>query len=457
MESTRGPANARQAVAAAAVFAFTFVCRVRGVSDEFWLLGDQIRDWGIALRPFTQLPLIGPPTHAGGYTIGPAYYWLMWLIRVTLGPWFDYLPHGGGFGQAIVASAADALLLVAVWRRTASLWLALAAVLAIATAAYDMALSAIVWTCTVASAFGKVAIALILLRWHDHGLWRVAIVAAVAWMAVHIYMGAIFVTVGVLLSMLAEAAFARDWRSLARRGAVIASVVGALQIPWLLYQVQTEFGVPAMGAVTGSIWRVLSGEASPQPVKSITGLTAAFNFIQVSPWQVMWMPWVVLVASVVVAARYRRDLSMVILLLAPLATAIVGYALFFGTVDHYTYIPIVPPMVLTVPFALALPWRQARTVVGLTLLVGVSAIIPARLQLAATQHKLPEYRVLVDASRRILATRQPMRAVVANFPLPETAESDFLYRLLGGHIDPNSSWMAIIGRDGQLRYQQVKD
>jgi hypothetical protein len=457
MDSTRGPANARQAVVAAAVFAFTFVCRVRGISDEFWLLGDQIRDWGIALRPFTQLPLVGPPTHVGGYTLGPAYYWLMWLIRVTLGPWFDYLPHGGGFGQAIVESAADALLLVAVWRRTESLWLASAAVLAIATAAFDVALSAIVWTSTVASAFGKVAIALILLRWHDRGLWRVAIVAAVAWMAVHIYMGAVFVAIGVFLSMLAEAALARDWRSLARRVAVIASVVGALQIPWLLYQVKTDFGVPAMGAVTGGIGRVLSGEASPQLAKSITGLTAAFNFIQVAPWQVTWMPWVVAVASAVVAGRYRRDLPMVILLLAPLAAAIVGYALFFGTVDHYTYIPIIPPMVLTVPFALALPWWQARTAVGLTLLVGVSAIIPARLEFAATMHKLPEYRVLVDASRRILATRQPMRAVVADFPLPETVESDFLYRLLGGQIDPNSPWLAIIGRDGQLRYRQLED
>ena len=73
---------------AALVLAFilTLVVRVRGVTEHFYLLGDQIRDWGIALRPFSDLPLVGPPTHVRGYTIGPAFYWILWAIRVTLGP-----------------------------------------------------------------------------------------------------------------------------------------------------------------------------------------------------------------------------------------------------------------------------------------------------------------------------------------------------------------------------------
>src|SRR5262245_22513486 len=90
------------------VFALTLAVRIRGVSTHFWLLGDQIRDWAIALRPFTDLPLVGPPTHVGGYTIGPAFYWILWLIRVTIGPFFNNLPHAGGIGQAALQSAADA-------------------------------------------------------------------------------------------------------------------------------------------------------------------------------------------------------------------------------------------------------------------------------------------------------------------------------------------------------------
>src|SRR5688500_14267083 len=90
-------------------FAFTLIIRVRGISTHFWLLGDQIRDWTIALRPFTDLPLVGPATHVGGYTIGPAFYWILWAIRVVVGPWFQNMPHAGGIGQAILQSSADTL------------------------------------------------------------------------------------------------------------------------------------------------------------------------------------------------------------------------------------------------------------------------------------------------------------------------------------------------------------
>ena len=154
---------------AAALFLFAFVIRVRGLESHFWLLGDQIRDWGIALRPFHELPLVGPATHVGGYTIGPAYYWIMWAVRVLVGPWFDNLPHAGGYGQAAIESAADALLFVALWRRVQSPWVALAAAIVIVTSGFDVALSAIDWTPPIASALGKAAIALILLDWHRGG------------------------------------------------------------------------------------------------------------------------------------------------------------------------------------------------------------------------------------------------------------------------------------------------
>ena len=381
----------------------------------------------------------------------------MWAIRVTLGPWFDNLPHAGGIGQAIVESTADAVLFVAVCRRIGSPWLALAGVLAIATSAYDMALSAIVWTTVVASAFGKMAIALMLLRWHDRSLWRVAIVAAMAWSAVHVYSGAIFVTVGVFVAMVAEAALRRDRRSLVRRAAVIAGVVAALQVPWLLYQLQTRFSAPAMSAVTGSLWRVLSGEEAAQVVKSVAGLAGAFHFIQVAPWEVTWLPWATVAAGVVVAMKYRHDLPLVMLLLVPPSVALVGYALFLGPVEPYYYVPVVPVMVLMVVFAIAPSSRRARTTIGVVLLAGVSAVIPARVQMSGTLQKMPENRALLDASRRIVRLRQPMRAVIADFPLPPTAESDFLYRVLGGELQRGAPWMAVIRRDGHVEYRRLQD
>ena len=85
-------------------------------------------------------------------TLGPIYYWLVWLSRVTQGRFFDNLPHAGAIAQIVLHSASDALLLFALWTKTRSVWLALAATLFITTAPYDLALSATLWTPSLASA-----------------------------------------------------------------------------------------------------------------------------------------------------------------------------------------------------------------------------------------------------------------------------------------------------------------
>src|SRR5262245_62802412 len=165
-------ARRRELAVVAAVFLFTLTIRVWGISTRFQLLGDQMRDWDIALRPLTGLPLVGPATHVHGYTVGPAFYWLLWAIRVIVGPWFQNLPHAGGIGQAILQSGADALLLVAIWRRLGSMWVALAVVLIEAAAPFDLSLAAVVWNPTMGSMLAKVAIALTLLNWHRQSTVR---------------------------------------------------------------------------------------------------------------------------------------------------------------------------------------------------------------------------------------------------------------------------------------------
>ena len=333
-------------LAAGAVFAFTFWIRVRGISTHLWLLGDQIRDWGIALRPFADLPLVGPATHVGGYTIGPAYYWIMWVIRVTIGPWFDNLPHAGGIGQAIIESGADALLLIAVWRRTRSGWVALAAILVISTAAFDVSLSAIVWTTTVASALGKMAVALVLLDWHRRGTARVALIVALAWIAVQVYTGAVFVAVGVFAALLIDPISRRSWPDARRTAVTMAVVAAALQVPYLIHRVQNRFSDRAMGYVTEGVWGILSGSETPEVWKSLTGYATAFNFIETVPWQTTIPLWVLVVCTIAVAVRYRRDPIVPLLVILPQATAIVGYALFLAPLEHYYYIAVMPSAAL---------------------------------------------------------------------------------------------------------------
>lgn len=440
-----------------AVFLFTVLIRVRGVTANFWLLGDQVRDWGIALRPFTDLPLVGPPTHFDGYTIGPAYYWLMWAVRVVVGPWFDNLPHAGGIGQAIFESAADALLLMAVWRRTQSVWVALASVIVIATASYDVALAAIVWTTVIASALGKVAMALTLMEWHRRGLARVAVIAGLAWCAVHVYTGGVFVTVGVFAALLLDPIGRGDWRGARRTAVVIALSVVALQIPYVLHQFQTGFSGRAMGAVSGGIWDILTGRASPAVAKSLQGYAGAFTFIEVSPWQTNAPLWLLAACCCVAAVRHRRDPVLLALLLLPQAAALAGYAMFLGALDHYYYISVMPPGVLSMFFAVSLPSRtRMGLVVGVALLVAAVALVPARLRFAASMHKMPEYSALVDASRTLVARGQPIRAIRTEFELPPSSDAAFIFTILGGRLQPDAAWVATIARNGTVRYDQTE-
>jgi hypothetical protein len=436
-------------------FALTSIARTWNINRHFAMLGDQIRDWSIALGPITSLPLIGPPTHVGGYTVGPAFYWILWLIRVVVGPWFQNLPHGGGIGQALLQSGADALLLTAIWKRTGSAWLALAAVLLLATAPFDLSLAAVIWNPVMGSILAKTATALILLDWHRRSLLRVGVTAAIAWSAVHAYTGTIFVALGIFAALLVDQCIHREWREALRRGLVIAGAVGALQLPYAIHQVARRFSDPAMGAVTGSIAGIMRGSDHLRLAASADYYAHALNFIQVSPWHMSAPAWVVLGSAVLLTIRYRHDPALLAVTLVPQLAAVVGYAVWLGDLEDYYYLSLMPAAVITVLLGATafIPARFAH-VAGIALLAAAVAIVPARMRYAARLSKLPEYGVLVAASRQIVRLKQPMQSIKPEFELPPTTDPEFIFRILGGRIDRHAEWRAVISPDGRVRYSR---
>ena len=98
-------------------FVYVLAIRTYDVATTFLMLGEQTRDWTIALGGITDLPLTGAPSTAGGRGFGPVYYWLLWIGRVTIGPFMDNLPHAGGVTVALLQSIADVWLFVALSRR----------------------------------------------------------------------------------------------------------------------------------------------------------------------------------------------------------------------------------------------------------------------------------------------------------------------------------------------------
>ncbi|HET9270866.1 MAG TPA: hypothetical protein VFO31_21965, partial [Vicinamibacterales bacterium] len=271
--------------------------------------------------------------------------------------------------------------------------------------------------------------------------------------AVQVYTGAVYVTAGVLLALLIEPLKGRDWKAVRRIAVASGAVIIVLQLPYLAHRMFDRASGPAMGAVTGGLARIVAGDASPQVGKSLAGYAAAFNYIEVMPWQTMVPLWGLVACSLVVAVRYRRDPAVLALTLVPQALAIVGYALFLDTLDHYYYIPVMPAAVLTMAFALALPATgNAGRMAGIVLVGAAATIVPWRLGFATTMHRLPEYRVLVAASREIAGRHEAVRAIRTEFTLPPSTDPEFLYTILGGRIDRTASRTALVRADGSVQY-----
>jgi hypothetical protein len=438
-------------------FVATVTLRVWHIDIRFWLLEDQIRDWGIALRPLAEMPLVGPPTHVHGYTIGPAFYWILWLIRVSVGPWFENLPHAGGIGQAILQSAADTILLAAIWRRTASVWIALATTALLTTASLDLSLSALVWNPMAGSALAKIAIAMVLLKWHERSALAAVVTVAIAWSAVQCYTGAVFVAIGIFAAVLAGPLVRRDRSGVLRQAAIIVFTVAVLQVPYVVHQLSIQFSDTGMTAVTDSISRVVSGHQSPEFVRSWNGYTRAFMSLLISPLRGVWAVWMLVVCSVVVASRFRYDVPVLSVTLLPQAAAIAGYAFFVGNfLDDYFYLSLMPSAALTLMFSVTAvrPAPLARAL-SVGLLAGVLAIAPARIRTASTLFSMPEYAALVEGSRQLARQQRPLRAIQTEFTLPHTSNPQFVYTILGGHIDPGSSTIGIIKSDGRIDYKEA--
>jgi hypothetical protein len=306
------------------------------------------------------------------------------------------------------------------------------------------------------TALAKIGMATILLDWHRGSHARALAAAAIAWGAVQAYTGAVFVAVGIFMAMLADPLIQRDWRLTRRNALVIAVAVLLLQLPYVTHQIAHRFQDQAMGAVTDGVTRVLSGERPPEVAKSIDGYVNAVRYIQIDPWSIPRAGWVLLVCCGIVAVRYYRDPALLSVTILPQLAAIGGYALFLGTLDAYYYLSLMPAAVLTCMLAVtAVPSPGVARVAGIVLLAGALALVPGRIRHERVMGRMPEYGLLVDASKKIQRLGQPMRAIETEFKLPPTGNPEFLFEVLGGRIDRNARWICLIRANGTLSCRQV--
>jgi hypothetical protein len=467
--------NARVAVAAI-FFLYVLYIRVYDVADTFLMLGEQTRDWSVALGGLTDLPLTGAPSTAGGRGFGPIYYWILWVGRHLVGPFADYLPHAGGVTVALLQSGADTWLLIALWRRVGPL-LALAMCLTIASAPFDIAISSVIWNPPVAAALIKMATAMALQLGERPQRWHIVITVMLAWFAVQAHLSAIFVAAPLLLALVATDLQVRrspeidrpsttalrpttDNKGLslqhrlqnaAMTAAVVAVVVLALQIPYFI-AVARDPAAP-MGP-TNAINTIINTDAIriDRSYSSIVNGTGEVLVRQFESWRFQ-IP--TLIAALVVLVRWRRDLILLAVSIGGIAGATALFATWTRGYDSYWFLTLTTAMVLTFGMAIAaIPYRPALLWIGLALLAGILVLQRSRVDQSTAFFKYPAYRTMRIASYELAARHPVLRDIRMNFDgVHPTMDKYIMYRILGGRIDPSAPQQAYVNGDGSVRIE----
>ncbi len=437
------------------VFAYLVLIRTHAIARTFWLFGDQILYWRIALGSWRDLPIGGGPSQVGGTTLGPIFCWVLWASRHLIGPFTDNLPHAGGIGLSILQSAADAFLFVAIWRRFSSLPLAIAVTLLAASAPYDMALTATIWNPPLAVACAKTAMAFVLLGGRSRSMWWSVGAIAAALFAVQAHSSGLFFAVPVVASFTLRELVDRRWMRAAFVIVVTAATLLLVETPYLVDRVMHPNKPTSPAVIVDSVAYTMAHPVSIRPAAAFRAVANACEFILLRPWTAFgWMGFVLVLCALVTAYRERRDVTIVCATVLPLAAAVVGFSFWQGMYDHYWYLVLAPGAALTIGLALT-AWKPAATLISIALAALVLWSQPARIADSMTFHRLPEYEVLVRGAREIRRYTPEVQAIRTDFALPGSVDPSFLYSVLGGRFSGDARFVATIRRTGDVVFTPV--
>jgi hypothetical protein len=458
--------HARMAVAAI-FFLYVLYIRVYDIADTFLMLGEQTRDWAIALGGITELPLTGAPSTAGGRGFGPVYYWILWLGRHLVGPFTDYLPHSGGLTVALLQSAADTWLLVVLWRRVGP-FLSLAMCLTIASAPFDIAISSVIWNPPVAAALIKMATAMALQLGEARPRWKIAVSVALAWFAVQAHLSAIFVAAPLLLALVATDLQVRREpgsptdkpkglspheriRKAGITASLVAGVVLILQIPYFIAIVRD----PAAPMGPTNAINTIANTTAIRIDRSYSSIVNGAGEVLVRQFDSWRFQIPTLIAALAVLLKWRRDPMLLAVSIGGIAGATVLFATWTRGYDSYWFLTLTTAMVLTFGMAIAaIPYRPALPWIGLALLAGMIMLQPSRIDQSKAFFKYPAYRTMRIASYELAARHPVLRDIRMNFDgVHPTMDKYVMYRILGGRIDPSAPQQAYVNGDGSVRIE----
>ena len=122
--------------------------------------------------------------------------------------------------------------------------------------------------------------------------------------------------------------------------------------------------------------------------------------------------------------------------------------------DSYWFLTLTTALALTVGMAIAaIPSKAAVKWIGIAVLLMVAWRQPARIEDSKRFFKYPQYDTMARASRQLIMQAPALRDIAVTFEVHPTMDRHFIYRILGGRIDPGALYTAVVNRDGSVRLE----
>ena len=273
-----------------------------------------------------------------------------------------------------------------------------------------------------ATALVKMTMALVLGLGDSPSLWRIAATAAMAWFAVQAHSSSVFVAAPVLAALVAQPLVKREWRRALEVTRVVVEVILLLEVPYIVAQFRT----PASAIGPTVVFDSLAHAATVQ-------ISASFSHVvNITTWLLThlddsWVFGVLTAAAALVTSwRWRKDVGLLAITVAPLVTATALFSTWTRPYDSYWFMTLAPAMVLTFGLALAaLPWPGVVDKAGMALLAVALLLQPSHIETSATFFNYPQYRALLDGSRAAMRRAPVLRDLRVAFDVHPTTDVQY--------------------------------
>jgi hypothetical protein len=160
------------------------------------------------------------------------------------------------------------------------------------------------------------------------------------------------------------------------------------------------------------------------------------------------------IAAIIVAIVYRRDAILIAVSGGAILMATVLFTTSTRNYDGYWFITLITALTLTFGMVIAaIPSRMAVTWISIAVLLFVAWRQPARIEDSKRFFKYPQYETMLRGSRELMKKAPVVRDIKVTFEVHPTMDRTFIYKILGGRIDPAALSIATINGDGSVRIQ----